>query len=582
MCGFLFAKLRNSTPHHFGSIFSEALGLMGYRGRDAVGTFHENNHFFGHVRLSILDLSERSNQPVIKPNHIILFTGEIYNYKKLKGSAYSDTLAVAELVEEGANLASSLSGMYAVLAYDRLSKEIKVSRDFYGEKPVYYYVDNNIFIVSSTIKSIIYLLHKTYKITLNINSQSLYEYFLSGYIREPKTIYSNIHMLSSAHELKFSSDWQITITNFVSTALQKNVIEPYQYSIYSLQTTDVEPALLLSSGVDSTYLLDLMQENYSVFSALTYKSPIPAHDESVRALNNVKKICEPNQAQVSLIDNFHDIFSLYERYPKLLEQPSSDGVQLFNLLLMCRQINDKLKLIILGTGGDELYGGYHTFKNYNKIALLRKITFLKHLLPAKYRRFYYMRSDPADQVALYYFLYRISFSFLPYIPYSIVENIFIEFNHEMSKYQYGEMGTPYHRIKIAESFDYMRNQLLRDADNISLYCGYEARNPLLSISAYFQAPDNKKFMKDKLHKKHGIQFNKKKGFTFSDNNIILYDYLIKKINEFNSKVNILSNAMQAKLRSPQVEFHYLKKIYTLLAWLDCNNIQASQLEGFQI
>ncbi len=580
MCGFLYAKLKDQQNPGFFSIFKEALALMSYRGPDNIGHVQLLNNYFGHTRLSILDLSSRSNQPIDNQSNIVLFKGEIYNYKELSQEAHSDTLAVAGMIEDGTDVSNKLSGMYALLTYNKENQSVKVLRDFYGEKPVYYYCDDEIFIVSSTIKSITHILDKAFNKKLKINHSSLYEYFLCGYVREPKTIYDNILMLSSGHELSFSADWILNINNLFPNMLTNTAYDAKRHAESSLQTTDVEPGLLLSSGVDSTYLLSLLNQCADQFSVLTYKGLVPEQDESGAAIANVKRICENKKVNIHVIDNHEDLSALYARYPEILEQPTTDGMQLFNILTVSRQHNNKLKLVLLGTGGDELYGGYHSFKNFWKISLLRKFSSFKKWLPLKYQRFFKIGTAKGDRVASYYFLYRLCHKILPHIPNGVLNTLFAEFVSEMNKYGLKKLNNAQKKIMLFESFDYMRNQLLRDADNISLYCGYEARNPLLSIAPFHKKPDNKKSLKKELWNKHGITFARKKGFTFSQDEQGVFKTLHQKITEYNQKYHLISEGIMKKL-SP-ADPTLLRKVYILLAWLNANAIESHQLQGFRI
>lgn len=578
MCGILFAKVKREGQN-FSDTFQQALALMSYRGPDATGFYQHGNNYFGHVRLSILDLSERSNQPVVSDAHVILFKGEIYNYKQLSPESFSDTLAISSLIHQGDDISTKINGMYAVLVYDKATDSLRVLRDFYGEKPIYYYDDGNIFIISSTIKPIIYILKQAYNKKLNICHQSVHEYLLCGYVREPKTIYENIFMLSSGHELTCNAT-QFEINNIGSNIINHHSFNNDQHIKCSMQTTDVEPSLLLSSGVDSTYLLSQLKESQTKFNVLTYKSDILEQDESSHAMINLSKICKES-VDVNIIENHDDIFNLYTKYPGILEQPSSDGMQLFNLLSLSKQYNKDGRLVILGTGGDELYGGYHSFKNYKIINLLRKMKYLKSKLPKKYQRFYMFDANKVKRTESYYFTYRLCHHLMPYIPEDAINNIFSDFTAEMNKYHFNDDQNPYQKIKIFESFDYMRNQLLRDSDNISLYCGYEARNPFLSVSAYDQTPDGKKSLKTYLKKKYGIKFLSKRGFTLQEEKNKLHDYFVNQIIDHNNSHQVFSQeSLRGIIKNSNIPV--LRKIYILLAWFSNNHIERNQLLGFTL
>lgn len=581
MCGILYAKLKHPNQT-FSTIFKEALALMAYRGQDNISDLQYKNDYFGHARLSILDLTSRSNQPVVTTNEILLFKGEIYNYKQLVPHAPSDTLAIAELIEFGTDISNKLNGMYAILKYDKHTNDVSVLRDFYGEKPVYYYCDNQICIISSTIKPIVYILEKTFKKVLALSHLSLYEYMLCGYVREPKTIYEDILMLEPGHQLHFSQQfWQIQVDNKFNNILSNTVLDSNTHIKNCLQTSDVIPALLLSSGVDSTYLLSHINNARDDYEILTYRADSAAYDESETALKNLHTISKGKTVKINVIKNHEHILNLYDQYPQLLEQPSSDGMNLFNLLSLYRREGEQ-KLVIIGTGGDELYGGYHSFKNYRRISLFRNHYYLQKLFPAKYRRFF-TRLPRQYTVEAYYFLYRICPQMLPHVPKDIVKQLFTDFVTDMQRFKSQHLTDPYQKIKIFETFDYMRNQLLRDADNISLYCGFEARNPLLSITAYRDKPDNKAYLKNTIKQRHGISFDHKKGFTLCAQDDRTTNYLIEKILTYNAIYPIFPSKLIEHLSSGNFsEFYVIRKIFILLSWLNNNKITNQQLQNFRV
>ena len=139
---------------------------MAHRGPDADGFFNDNNIGIGHRRLSIIDLNERSNQPLYSNDgrYLIVFNGEIYNYKKLKSKIIdkydfktdSDTeVLLASYIVYGKNFINELNGCFAFAIYDKIDKKLFISRDRLGIKPFYFYYDENIFVFSSEIRSIL-------------------------------------------------------------------------------------------------------------------------------------------------------------------------------------------------------------------------------------------------------------------------------------------------------------------------------------------------------------------------------------------------------------------------------------------
>ena len=173
MCGILFQFSKNKVNE---KLFKKSLLLQKHRGPDHTGITKVNdNLIFGHVRLSIIDLPERSNQPMISSDtsNIIIFNGEIYNYIEIKNNlkqqevifeTEGDTEVLLKAIEKnGISAIKEFNGAWSFVFYERKNNKIIISRDRYGKKPFYYYKDNENLIISSEIKSIFSLLSKKKK-----------------------------------------------------------------------------------------------------------------------------------------------------------------------------------------------------------------------------------------------------------------------------------------------------------------------------------------------------------------------------------------------------------------------------------
>ena len=138
-----------------------SLKEMEYRGPDFSNTHSDANSILGHNRLAIVDLNPRSNQPMLSENkrYTIVFNGEIYNYKDIKNdleqkgyhfNSVSDTEVLLNgFIEYGKEIVHKLRGMFTFVIWDTEKKEAFVARDRFGEKPFYYYKDNNCFVFAS-------------------------------------------------------------------------------------------------------------------------------------------------------------------------------------------------------------------------------------------------------------------------------------------------------------------------------------------------------------------------------------------------------------------------------------------------
>ena len=201
----------NNTLHH--------------RGPDAEGYFvdKEKKVFLGHKRLSIIDLFY-GNQPMTTPDgkYTIVFNGEIYNHAELRTTLeakehvfrtdHSDTEVLLHGYREwGPEMVHKLNGMWAFTLYDKGKKQLFLSRDRFGKKPLFYSLGNDFFVFSSELKAIV----KHPSIRVEVSSLSIQKYFAYGFIPSPNTIFKGIYKLPGGCNLIFGlSDFQIFIQKY--------------------------------------------------------------------------------------------------------------------------------------------------------------------------------------------------------------------------------------------------------------------------------------------------------------------------------------------------------------------------------
>ncbi|MGB9801407.1 MAG: asparagine synthetase B, partial [Arcobacter sp.] len=178
MCGILGSNFISNN-------FDSALAIMNNRGPDYSKVFNHKNYQFGHTRLSIIDVDDEANQPMIFDDILIVFNGEIYNYKELIKvenlicKTSSDTEVIIRLYQKyGIDFLNKLNGMFSFVIFDFKLEKYFCARDRYGKKPFFYYFKDNKFIFSSSIKSIIKILGFTPKLNKVALSQYL-QYFVS-------------------------------------------------------------------------------------------------------------------------------------------------------------------------------------------------------------------------------------------------------------------------------------------------------------------------------------------------------------------------------------------------------------------
>ena len=216
MCGIFGFKLNRSLNESDLKHSIKHLNLLSNRGPDNQGYYidKENGVFLGHTRLTIIDLSEQSNQPFISGNSVIVYNGEIYNYKEIKEDlndknffTNSDTEVLLSLWQNHKlDGLRKIDGMFAFAIYE--NKEIYIGTDYFGEKPIYYLKNDQGFYFSSEPKVLIKFLNL--KISL---SQSEFAEFLSlGFIISPGTGFEKLKVLEQNSLIKIDQNNKIEVS----------------------------------------------------------------------------------------------------------------------------------------------------------------------------------------------------------------------------------------------------------------------------------------------------------------------------------------------------------------------------------
>jgi asparagine synthase (glutamine-hydrolysing) len=193
------------------SNLKSATDKLTHRGPDNKGHYLDKNISLGHRRLSIIDLSDKANQPMTHSDLVLIYNGEIYNFKeirkkleahRIKFETNSDTEVVLKtyslLKEKALHL---FNGMFAFAIYDKREKSIFLARDRLGIKPLYYYFDGEKFIFTSEIKAILDL-----EINTELDYNSINNYFIYRYLPENNTPFKHIKKLLPGHYLKFKNN----------------------------------------------------------------------------------------------------------------------------------------------------------------------------------------------------------------------------------------------------------------------------------------------------------------------------------------------------------------------------------------
>lgn len=405
MCGIAgFLNYNFDDPY-----FEKVHQIQQHRGPDAQRSFQFENVLLFHQRLSIIDISEAANQPFEKDDLVIIFNGEIYNYRSLRQSLInqhgiqfrttSDTEVLLELYRaKGSDCLSDLQGMFAFSIYNRNTKELFLARDHFGIKPLFYYSHSNQFAFASELKT----LTKVPGIEKSLNFQSLT--YALNYLWLPgnETMFESIHKLPPASYAVVTRDGQLNISSYYKPPA---IIHPYseneaievlddvlQKSVVRHLEADVPVSSFLSGGLDSSLLSVLANKHQPVS---TYSIAISKEDKQIEQMPDDAKYAREVAKKYGLEHHEIEISpSITDELPHMvyhLDEPIGDPAAINTYLISKAAREQGVKVLLSGMGADELFFGYRRQMatlyalRYQKLpsALRNTIRATTDLLPVK-------------------------------------------------------------------------------------------------------------------------------------------------------------------------------------------------------
>ncbi|WP_282042551.1 asparagine synthase (glutamine-hydrolyzing) [Winogradskyella flava] len=355
--------------------------LILHRGPDEDGVFAEQNEQFSvgmaMRRLSIIDLSS-GKQPIFSDDRqiVIVFNGEIYNYKTIKSrlesegvtfNTSSDTEVILKAYEKyGIESFQWLDGMYGFSIYDKKVNKLFIARDFFGEKPLYYTQNENQFLWASELKSII----DTIDYKPNISKKGLNLYFRLTYIPAPYTIYDGIKKLEANHFIEYDfKSYAYNIHKINQEPVPKTINisfddakaktkELVYNSVDSRSIADVGLGTFLSGGVDSSIVsLCLSQATDKKIDTFSIGFKKASYDETDKS-RVVAKMLNSNHHEFIIDENDlkHNIHEILVNF----DEPFSDTASLPTHLLS-EKTREHVTVALTGDGGDEVFGGYNKY-----------------------------------------------------------------------------------------------------------------------------------------------------------------------------------------------------------------------------
>lgn len=352
-----------------------------------------------HSRLNIIDLDKRSNQPFIEKNLVLIFNGEIYNYIELKNflkkknykfKTNSDTEVLIKSYQEwGEKCVEYFIGMWAFAIWDQKKEKLFLSRDNFGEKPLYYTFDKDGFFFGSEIKFIKSLSSKHF----NINKQKLYNYLFDGYktmYKDKNTFFKNIYLLENATNLSIDLNFKIRKKKYWKPKFNINYEISYNDAVREVQSlldksmnyrmrSDVPIAFCLSGGIDSGYLFSLgskiSEKKINSFSIID-------HDVRYNELSNIEALLKnknTKNTKINIASKKKNFFERINEITKYQDSPISTISYYIHSYLSENISNNKFRIAISGTGADELFTGYYDHFLL-QLATINKTNFYKQKL----------------------------------------------------------------------------------------------------------------------------------------------------------------------------------------------------------
>jgi asparagine synthase (glutamine-hydrolysing) len=505
MCGINGIVKSNSTSDDLVSTVKKMNEKIFYRGPDFTDVVLFSNVCLGHNRLSIIDLSKSANQPFLYKHLILVFNGEIYNYKYLRKllieygyqfKSSSDTEVVLLAFDCWGTKAFDLfEGMFALSILDTKVNRLYLARDFFGEKPLYYfYREGSEIIFSSEINVVRDVVKSFANVKLDLSLIPHYLKYL--YLPKDRSPYEQIFALSTGHYLEFDCENiqlieskqyftnPVIVDELNSGTLKSNLVQ----SIGDQLNSDVDLGLWLSGGIDSSLIAAIARQEFNIklntfsvrFNGLgNYNNEYQVASSVAKLFNHSINILDVNY---TIDDDL--IHRVIKKEENLIANPSA----ILHELLCEKTSGEGSKVILNGLGGDEFFGGYNRYRAFafhkyfeylNNSQLKFVIQFLSSNLSKSRnnyvgnmnRAFLKMVNSYNEDLALFY------------------DNLIsYKSDDSLRKFEgFSESCDKFNDLMRFDIENYMVNDLLYLSDKFSMSYSFELRSPFLSKKLFYNS-----------------------------------------------------------------------------------------------
>jgi len=496
-----------------------------HRGPDDRGIFVEGELALAHTRLCVIDPSEAGQQPMRTPEgrHVLVYNGEVYNYREIRqelrraGASFrsgTDTEVVLHaLVRWGESALERFEGMFALALFDTETERLLLARDRMGIKPLYYLTDTRgVLLFASEIRPLLESGH----VPRRLDRHVLPDFLSQQTTPTPGTLVESVCSLPPGHLARFDgvtfeTERYAGIPDSVGVAPHGDAAEGRTRLRIAMETaverrlmSDVPLGAFLSGGVDSTLIVGLMSRLASEPPS-TFTLVLDGHEsEDVGYARRVADRFGTDHREVRVSE--HDLLEQVTDALASQDHPTGDGLNTYLVSRAAREAG--LTVALSGVGGDELFGGYAA--TFRRLHRARRWRALWKLAPASLRRTVGMAAyavHPSVATEAFKDLVESDGSLAEVYP--VLRGIF--FSPQIERLLTGAPGTPNLASKqvasvlerrairsalegatLAEMSVYMRDVLLRDADQMGMANSLEIRVPFLDtdvVSAALEIGD---------------------------------------------------------------------------------------------
>lgn len=501
---------------------------IAHRGPDDSGIWLNEGIALAQRRLSIIDLSTAGHQPMLNAsgNLVLVFNGEIYNFRELKATlseypfkTQTDTEVILAAYERwGRDCVKHFNGMFAFAIWNKATKELFIARDRIGIKPLYYYQHEGSLLFSSELRGLL----QSGLVPKKLNREGVVDYLRYQTVHAPATIVEGVQMLMPGHymvlkegRLSIKEYWKL-VKNRSSGPLEEKSYAQVKKDVYRLLQNAVEQRLVadvpfgafLSGGIDSSIIVGLMSQVASqkvkTFS-VTFEE---AQFSEAKYACLIAKKFNTDHTEIELQP--HAFLELIPHALRAMDHPSGDGPNTYVVSKVTKEAG--ITMALSGLGGDEAFAGYEVFK---RIPLLQRYSWLAAVpLPLRNAAGQsLLKIKPSVATA--------KVAALLGLPQWQLENIYPLTRQVLDDRLIGCLlktnGLPANRVQqiieeegfsdgagsaellsrisVAEMKSYMLNTLLRDADQMSMAHALEVRVPFLDhnlLEYVLNLPDHMK------------------------------------------------------------------------------------------